>query len=136
MLLFLILYHHFTFSFSYDKYGSLGRKESMGRYRKFQAANSNSAAGLSMGSPRLVARNMSFQMAKTQFDPVVRDSSPRYANVQLQPKTKSSPIMGRRAMGPPQPPPVENNFRGNGNYHRRQMSDIPQPTKHEVRKIT
>ncbi len=120
----------------------------MGRYRKYQAANSSSAAGLSMGSPRLVARNMSFQMAKatTPFDPAgspFRDH--RYANVQLkqqpqqqQPQdqqlrpppvlnnVKSSPIMGRRALGPPQPLMEKH-------QHRRHMSDIPPQSNSEVR---
>jgi hypothetical protein len=110
---------------SYDKYGSLGRKESMGRYRKYQAANTSSAVGLSMGSPRLVARNISFQVAKHNFDTL---ESPRYANVQAQ-VVKQSPVMGRRVVGLPQPtalPPQS------PKSHRRQTSEILVNHKQEV----
>merc|ERR1719273_563970 len=67
-----------TFDSSYDKYGSLGRKESMGRYKKYQPSNSQSAVGLSMGSPRLVARNVNLQVAKDNLDNL---EGPSYANV-------------------------------------------------------
>ena len=43
----------------YGKFGSLGRKESMGRYRKYQPAKSTEP-GI-MGSPRLVHRNLKLQ---------------------------------------------------------------------------
>ena len=113
------------FYFSYDKYGSLGRKESMGRYRKYQPSNSTSAVGMSMGSPRLVARNMSFQMAKDHSDQrnfqMAKDQSdqresPSYANTHnVHNMSRPSPILGRRAMGPPQPSPKS---------HRRQTSEL------------
>jgi hypothetical protein len=96
----------------YDKYGSLGRKESMGRYyRKYQPTKSSSSVGLSMGSPRLVARNISFQIAKPQADSTVIDyeTSPKYANasivqqqqqrqLQQQQPPFRSPVMGRKAL--------------------------------------
>lgn len=109
----------FFIFFSYDKYGSLGRKESMGRYRKYQPSSSTSAVGMSMGSPRLVARNMNFQVAREQsfVEPV--DNSPSYANMQF--CAKSSPIMGRRAMGPPQQ-----------QNHQRQTSELHNLSKQEV----
>ena len=101
----------------YDKYGSLGRKESMGRYyRKYQPSKSNSSVGLSMGSPRLVARNISFQIAKptTELNAIDYETSPKYANAsvvqqqqqqqpppqqqQQQPQPFRSPVMGRKAL--------------------------------------
>ena len=103
----------FNLFYSYDKYGSLGRKESMGRYRKYQPSSSASAVGMSMGSPRLVARNMNFQVSNF-VEPV--DTSPSYANMQF--CAKSSPIMGRRAMGPP--------------HHQRQTSELHNLSKQEV----
>lgn len=102
--------------FSYDKYGSLGRKESMGRYKKYQPSSSNSAVGLSMGSPRLVARNLQmrdFDGAAAAGSAAISnpDAGPSYANVM---GPRQSPIMGRRALGPPQPSPK---------VHRRQTSN-------------
>ena len=47
----------------YGKFGSLGRKESMGRYRKYQPAKSTEP-GI-MGSPRLVHRNLKLQPHQT-----------------------------------------------------------------------
>ena len=107
--------HIYKSYYSYDKYGSLGRKESMGRYRKYQPSNSTSAVGMSMGSPRLVARNMSFQMAKEIPSDPIRES-PSYANTHhVHNMSRPSPILGRRAIGPPQPSP---------NLHRRQTSEL------------
>ena len=114
--------------FSYDKYGSLGRKESMGRYKKYQPSSSNSAVGLSMGSPRLVARNLQMHRS-SDFDSSVvvtannasnTPDGPSYANVM---GPRQSPIMGRRALGPPQPSPK---------VHRRQTSLNPNHHKPEV----
>eukprot|EP00093_Oithona_nana_P002807 02807.XXX_59423_39952_1 [CDS] Oithona nana genome sequencing. len=99
------------FATVYDKYGSLGRKESMGRYKKYQPSNSNSAVGLSMGSPRLVARNLQMRDFDSTAPVSTPDAGPSYANVM---GPRQSPIMGRRALGPPQPSPK---------VHRRQTSN-------------
>ena len=113
----------YNLHFSYDKYGSLGRKESMGRYRKYQPSNSTSAVGMSMGSPRLVARNMSFQMAREipPRDPMsdLARESPSYANApnpHMNFSSRPSPILGRRAMGPPP--------QASPKSHRRQPSEL------------
>ena len=67
----------------------------MGRYKKYQPSNSNSAVGLSMGSPRLVAKNIHVQMTKENIT-----DGPSYANVVgAFPAPRQSPIMGRRALG-------------------------------------
>ena len=84
----------------------------MGRYKKYQPSSSNSAVGLSMGSPRLVARNL--QMRDFVESPAVESNGPSYANVM---GPRQSPIMGRRALGPAplsQPSPK---------VHRRQTSN-------------
>ena len=83
----------------------------MGRYKKYQPSSSNSAVGLSMGSPRLVARNL--QMRDFVESPAVESSGPSYANVM---GPRQSPIMGRRALNAPlsQPSPK---------VHRRQTSN-------------
>merc|ERR1719394_528424 len=106
-----------TYDSSYDKYGSLGRKESMGRYKKYQPSSSNSAVGLSMGSPRLVAKNIHVQMTK---DNTVQDG-PSYANVSGA-FPRQSPIMGRRALGPPQVPGPQAAV--SPKLHRRQPSEV------------
>ena len=49
----------------YGKYGSLGRKESMGRYRKYQPTKSSSGA-ITFGSPRLMQRSIALSMASDQ----------------------------------------------------------------------
>ena len=95
----------------------------MGRYRKYQPSNSTSAVGMSMGSPRLVARNMSFQMAREipPRDPIseLARESPSYANApnpQMNFSSRPSPILGRRAMGPPP--------QASPKSHRRQPSEL------------
>ena len=95
----------------------------MGRYRKYQPSNSTSAVGMSMGSPRLVARNMSFHMAREipPRDPIseVARESPSYANApnpHLNFSSRPSPILGRRAMGPPP--------QASPKSHRRQASEL------------
>jgi len=118
----------------YDKYGSLGRKESMGRYyRKYQPTKSNSSMGLSMGSPRLVAKNISFQLTQPPQSADLMgpefETSPKYANSsmmqQFQPKLPQpfrSPVMGRKALQqqqqqqqPPHLPPDQISPRVNEN---------------------
>ena len=95
----------------------------MGRYRKYQPSNSTSAVGMSMGSPRLVARNMSFQMAREipPRDPMsdLARESPSYANApnpHMNFSSRPSPILGRRAMGPPP--------QASPKSHRRQPSEL------------
>lgn len=84
----------------------------MGRYRKYQPSNSTSAVGMSMGSPRLVSKNLHFQVAKeASFD------GPSYANV-TGAFPRQSPIMGRRALGPP------NAVAQSPKFHRRQTSEV------------
>ena len=95
----------------YGKFGSLGRKESMGRYRKYQPTKSNN---ISMGSPRLVQRNIGLKLAdqKPQKNPsphlFTDTGSPKYVNTSAilrQPRNQqslmnhggSSPVTGRRA---------------------------------------
>ena len=102
----------------------------MGRYRKYQPSNSTSAVGMSMGSPRLVARNMSFQMAREipPRDPMsdLARESPSYANApnpHMNFSSRPSPILGRRAMGPPP--------QASPKSHRRQPSEL---LKQEVHK--
>ena len=123
----------------YDKYGSLGRKESMGRYyRKYQPSKSNSSVGLSMGSPRLVARNISFQIAKppAELNVIDYETSPKYANAsvvqqqqqQQPPQPFRSPVMGRKALQqqqqqqqqfqPQQFPPKSENLQPVTNIHQ------------------
>ena len=69
-----------------------------------------------MGSPRLVAKNIHVQMTKENIT-----DGPSYANVVgAFPAPRQSPIMGRRALGPPQAaPPV-----ASPKLHRRQPSEV------------
>ncbi len=105
---------------SYDKYGSLGRKESMGRFKKYQPSSSNSAVGLSMGSPRMVSRNFHFQVAK-ETTPITSFATdgPSYANVSNG-YPRQSPLMGRRVLVAPTVPTSSQSPK----LHRRQPSEI------------
>lgn len=91
----------------------------MGRYKKYQPSSSNSAVGLSMGSPRLVSRNLHFQVAKETSD------GPSYANVTNSGGAfpRQSPIMGRRALGPPQQTSTAI-VTPSPKLHRRQPSEV------------
>ena len=98
----------------YDKYGSLGRKETLGKYRKYQQQqnqNHQSSTGLCVASPRLLARKMpqTQQQQHQQRQQQQRqdhfsgggDFMPRYANAPaMGPHQASakSPIMGRKAL--------------------------------------
>ena len=69
----------------YGKFGSLGRKESMGRYRKYQPTKSSSGA-ITFGSPRLVQRSTALKLASdpnpnNPSDNLFTDTgSPKYVN--------------------------------------------------------
>ncbi|XP_059078676.1 protein prickle-like isoform X3 [Tigriopus californicus] len=78
----------------YDKYGSLGRKESMGRYRKHQQQlqSSSSSFDFSALTSPLIPRNPMGGNA--------REETPRYANASMIQAAKS-PLMGRHAYGTP-----------------------------------
>ena len=88
----------------------------MGRFKKYQPSSSNSAVGLSMGSPRLVAKNIHFHATKENSGV----DGPSYANVSGA-FPKQSPIMGRRALGPPQVAPQQPT---SPKMHRRQPSEV------------
>eukprot|EP00096_Caligus_rogercresseyi_P010391 TRINITY_DN3772_c0_g1_i6.p1 TRINITY_DN3772_c0_g1~~TRINITY_DN3772_c0_g1_i6.p1 ORF type:complete len:410 (-),score=120.15 TRINITY_DN3772_c0_g1_i6:797-2026(-) len=75
---------------AYDRYGSLGRKESLGRYKKYQPSNSSSIAGLSMGSPRMIAKNASHPSNNSSITSKTSSSPP--------PPVPRSPKMGRKAL--------------------------------------
>ena len=99
----------------YDKYGSLGRKETMGRYRKQQQNGATSTSALSFASPRLAARNVNFDKEPSE--------SPKYANASMIQAAKS-PIMGRRALEEiPSPQPSRHQF--NQNYHPQSPPMLP-----------
>ena len=108
----------------YGKFGSLGRKESMGRYRKYQPTKSSSGV-ITFGSPRLMQRSVALKSTENQnsnqSENLFTDTgSPKYVNTaailgqqphkqrsQQQPYNKdplsqthinSSPVIGRRGM--------------------------------------
>ena len=68
----------------YGKFGSLGRKESMGRYRKYQPTKSSSGV-ITFGSPRLMQRSAALKLTSdpntNQSDNLFTDTgSPKYVN--------------------------------------------------------
>ena len=107
----------------YGKYGSLGRKESMGRYRKYQPTKSSSGV-ITFGSPRLMQRSAAMKMPLNiqQPDNLFTDTgSPKYVNTSVilgqqphhkpsnqppqhnnalvsQPQVTHSPVVGRRGL--------------------------------------
>ena len=69
-----------------------------------------------MGSPRLVAKNIHFHATKENTGA----DGPSYANVSGA-FPKQSPILGRRALGPPQVAPQQPT---SPKMHRRQPSEV------------
>ena len=97
---------------NYNKFGSLGRRETMGRYGRQSQYQQNYQP---QPSPRLVKRNASFHSHSQEQ---VYDSPPKYANAAMIEATTKSPIMGRRALQEAMPRPMIG--QQNGRYNNAQ----------------
>ena len=73
-----------------------------------------------MGSPRLVAKNINFHMAK---ETTAASEGPSYANVSGA-FPRQSPIMGRRALVPPSAQSAAPLPTPSPKLHRRQTSEV------------